>query len=188
MPALLTRTSSEPTCSVARAICIALVTSSVSGVTRGSAISRPPRTPAYTRSAPRRSASLTSARPMPRLAPVIKTVLFAMFIPSPVVSGWLQMPPTCVEPGWRLKLIGFAAHACEFRGPGGGHPGEPQQQGKERPTGHHQLDRKIRAERATRCEQSVCERLHGIPPLAPCGSQSRSHESHWPGEGTSYVR
>ena len=39
-----------------------------------------PRVPAYTFFAPRRSASSRSARPMPRFAPVIKTVLFVMFM------------------------------------------------------------------------------------------------------------
>ena len=64
-----------------RWICDALVTSSLSAVTRSSAISIGPRLPANTLFAPRRMASLTSARPMPRFAPVIRTVLFAMSIP-----------------------------------------------------------------------------------------------------------
>jgi hypothetical protein len=47
-----------------RWICDALVTSSVSAVTRSSAISIGPRLPANTRFVPLRMASLTSARPM----------------------------------------------------------------------------------------------------------------------------
>src|SRR5713226_3507242 len=81
MPALLMRTSSVSTSSTARWICEALVTSSVRGVTRLSECCSALRVPAYTLFAPRLSASVTSARPIPRLAPVIKTVLFAMFIP-----------------------------------------------------------------------------------------------------------
>src|SRR4029453_17025103 len=81
MPALLTRTSRVSTASTARWICDALVTSSVRAVTRSSAISIGPRVPANTFFAPLRIASLTSARPMPRFAPVIRTVLFAMSIP-----------------------------------------------------------------------------------------------------------
>src|SRR5262245_40627103 len=80
IPALLLRTSSDSISCAARAIWAALVTSSVTNVTRGSAISRPPRTPAYTRAAPRTRASFTSARPIPRLAPVIRTDLFAIFM------------------------------------------------------------------------------------------------------------
>src|SRR5262249_22363764 len=74
------RTSRVSTSSAARWICEALVTSSVRGVTRLSGCCSALRVPAYTLFAPRLSASLTSARPMPRLAPVIKTVLFARFI------------------------------------------------------------------------------------------------------------
>src|SRR6267378_2377196 len=65
MPALLMRTSSVSTSSTARWICEPLVTSSV---------------PAYTFFAPRRSASSRRARPIPRLAPVIKTDLFEIFM------------------------------------------------------------------------------------------------------------
>src|SRR5262245_12556323 len=81
MPALLMRTSRVSTWSAARWICETLVTSSVRGVTLSSVFCSVPRVPAYILFAPRLSASLTSARPMPRLAPVIKTVLFLMFIP-----------------------------------------------------------------------------------------------------------
>src|SRR5260370_30128112 len=80
MPALLMSTSSAPTSRAACWISATLVTSSVMGVTRVSAFSMVPRVPAYTRFTPRRSASLTSAWPMPRLAPVIKTVLFESFM------------------------------------------------------------------------------------------------------------
>src|SRR5260221_1212721 len=64
----------------ARRICEALVTSKVTGVTRLSGCRIALRAPAYTRFAPRLSASSTRARPMPRLEPVIKTVLFAIAI------------------------------------------------------------------------------------------------------------
>ena len=47
----------------------------VSGVTRGLGSARGRRVPAYTRLAPLRRASSTSACPIPRLAPVIRTVL-----------------------------------------------------------------------------------------------------------------
>src|SRR5258708_6812302 len=56
------------------------VTSSVRGVTRSSGCCRAPRVPAYTFFAPRRSASSRRARPIPRLAPVIKTDLFEIFM------------------------------------------------------------------------------------------------------------
>src|ERR1700739_2291111 len=71
------RVSTSPAACV---ICEALVTSSVKGVTRLSAFCCARRVPAYTLFAPRLSASLTSARPIPRLAPVIKTVLFVIFM------------------------------------------------------------------------------------------------------------
>src|SRR5260370_7184043 len=80
MPALLMRTSSVSTSSTARWICEPLVTSSVRGVTRSSGCCRAPRVPAYTFFAPRRSASSRRARPIPRLAPVIKTDLFEIFM------------------------------------------------------------------------------------------------------------
>src|SRR5215510_7831380 len=75
------RTSRVSTASTARWICDVLVTSSVRAVTRLSAILIGPRLPANTLFAPLRMASLTRARPMPRFAPVIRTVLFAMSIP-----------------------------------------------------------------------------------------------------------
>src|SRR6266849_1444801 len=59
-------------------MCTALVTSRIRGVTRPSGWARGWRVPAYTRLAPRRRASLTSACPMPRLAPVTRTVLSAI--------------------------------------------------------------------------------------------------------------
>src|ERR1700693_1895392 len=80
MPALLMRTWRVSTSWAALSTCEALVTSSARGVTRWLACSSTLRVPAYTLFAPRLSASLTSARPMPRLAPVIMTVLFVMFI------------------------------------------------------------------------------------------------------------
>src|SRR5262245_551627 len=75
------RTSRVSTASTARWICEALVTSSVRAVTRLSAIPIGPRLPANTLFAPLRMASPTRARPIPRFAPVIRTVLFAMSIP-----------------------------------------------------------------------------------------------------------
>src|SRR5215469_11456663 len=80
MPALLMSMSRAPTSRAACWICAMLVTSSMMGVTRLSAFSIVPRVPAYTLLAPRCSASLTSAWPMPRLAPVINTVLFSIFM------------------------------------------------------------------------------------------------------------
>src|ERR1039457_5149820 len=85
VPELLMRTSRLPTWRTACSICSASVTSSISGVTRSSAMSSVPRVPAYTLFAPRWRASWTSARPMPRLAPVIKTVFCAMFM---MISFW----------------------------------------------------------------------------------------------------
>src|SRR5262247_3757915 len=73
------RTSRVSTSSTARWICETLVTSSVRGVTRLSVLCSALRAPAYTLFAPRLSASSTSARPMPRLAPVINTVFFSSF-------------------------------------------------------------------------------------------------------------
>src|SRR5262245_4130215 len=72
-------TSRVSTSSTARWICETLVTSSVRGVTRLSVLCSALRAPAYTLFAPRLSASSTSARPMPRLAPVINTVFFSSF-------------------------------------------------------------------------------------------------------------
>src|SRR5215475_1877761 len=74
------RTSRLSTSAAACSIWEALVTSSVSGVTRLSECCIGPRVPAYTFLAPRLSASSTSARPMPRFAPVIRTVLFSISI------------------------------------------------------------------------------------------------------------
>src|SRR5258708_30792409 len=54
--------------------------SSVSGVTRPPGWAKGCRVPAYTRFAPLHKASSTSALPMPRLAPVTRTALFAMII------------------------------------------------------------------------------------------------------------
>ena len=53
-------------------------------MTRPSEWSRGWRVPAYPRFAPLLKASSTRARPMPRLAPVIKIVSFSMFIPRSV--------------------------------------------------------------------------------------------------------
>src|SRR5215475_127919 len=78
MPALLTRTSRDPTPAAAARICAASVTSSISGVTRASACANGSRVPTYTSSALLFRASSTSARPMPRLPPVTRTVLSAM--------------------------------------------------------------------------------------------------------------
>jgi hypothetical protein len=68
--------------SAAARIYAALVTSSASGVTRPSGWVMGCRVPAYTCLAPLLSASSTSACPMPRLAPVIRTVLFSMVVLS----------------------------------------------------------------------------------------------------------
>jgi hypothetical protein len=57
-----------------------ILTSRVRGVTRPSGWARGRRVPAYTRVAPLLKASSTSACPMPRLAPVTRTVIFAMFM------------------------------------------------------------------------------------------------------------
>src|SRR3984957_2910855 len=78
MPALLTRTSRASTASAAARMSAALVTSRVSGRTRGSECAHGSRVPAYTRRAPRRRASSTSARPMPRVLPVMRTALLAI--------------------------------------------------------------------------------------------------------------
>src|SRR5260370_532145 len=67
--------SSDPIWSAAAWICAALVTSRVTGVIRGSGWASGWRVPAYTRVAPLARASATSACPMPRLAPVTRTVL-----------------------------------------------------------------------------------------------------------------
>src|ERR1700733_5634696 len=78
MPALLTRTSRDSTAPAAARMSAALVTSRVSGRTRRSEWVHGSRVPAYTRRAPRRRASSTSARPMPRLLPVMRTALLAI--------------------------------------------------------------------------------------------------------------
>src|SRR5256885_3244733 len=72
--------SSASTTALACRISARLVTSSVSGVTRLSRKVTGLRIAAYTRSAPRLSASSTSARPMPGFAPVINTALFSTCI------------------------------------------------------------------------------------------------------------
>src|ERR1035438_3460356 len=87
MPALLMRMSRESTISAAAWICALLVTSRISGVTRASGCARAWRVPAYTRRAPLFRASLTSACPMPRLAPVTRTVLPAIAISAPCRYG-----------------------------------------------------------------------------------------------------
>ena len=58
----------------------AFVTSRLRGVTRAFRGVKGRRVAAYTRAAPLLTASSTSARPMPRLAPVTRTVLPAIFI------------------------------------------------------------------------------------------------------------
>src|SRR5579863_51642 len=107
MPALLIRMSRVSTSSTARSICARFVTSRVRGVTRGSEFCCAPlRFPAYILFAPRRRASSTSARPMPRLAPVIKTVLFAMFITillSKVVSSVYFLLAITNRPARRIR-------------------------------------------------------------------------------------
>src|SRR5262249_4193396 len=66
--------------SAAAWICGALVTSRAIGATRASGWAEGRRVPAYTRFAPLLRASATSACPMPRLAPVTRTVLPAIAI------------------------------------------------------------------------------------------------------------
>src|SRR5207248_1093207 len=90
MPALLMRRSRLSTLLTACWIWEALVTSSVRGVTRLSGCCSALRVPAYTLFAPRRSASATSAWPMPRLAPVINTVLLGMFITFSLFVGLFE--------------------------------------------------------------------------------------------------
>jgi hypothetical protein len=68
-------------------ICTVLVASSLSGVTRPSGWARGWRVPAYTRPAPLRRASATSACPMPRLAPVTRTALSAIVITPSCMGG-----------------------------------------------------------------------------------------------------
>ena len=80
IPALFTRTSSDSTCASAVSICAVSVRSRISGVTRASLWVKGWRVAAYTLRAPRRRASSTSARPIPRLAPVTSTALSAMVI------------------------------------------------------------------------------------------------------------
>src|SRR5260370_36393748 len=83
-------TWSVSTSSRGRGICEPLVTSSVRGVTRSSGCCRAPRVPAYTFFAPRRSASSRRARPIPRLAPVIKTDLFEIFMTFSFVDSTFE--------------------------------------------------------------------------------------------------
>src|ERR1035438_10506470 len=87
MPALLMRMSRDSTSPAAALICASLVTSRTSGVTRASGCARASRVPAYTRRAPLFRASLTSACPMPRLAPVTRTVLPVIVISAPCRYG-----------------------------------------------------------------------------------------------------
>ena len=87
MPALLIRMSSDPMRCAAAWTCAASVMSIVTGVTRGSGWVSGSRVPAYTRAAPRARASVTSACPMPRLAPVTRMVVSAMFM-SAAPFGW----------------------------------------------------------------------------------------------------
>src|SRR6266566_6641818 len=88
MPALLIRMSSGPAWLAAAWTCAVLVTSSIRGVTRASGWARGWRVPASTRLAPLARASAASACPMPRLAPVTRTVLSFMVMPvAPVVFG-----------------------------------------------------------------------------------------------------
>ena len=72
--------STDSTTPVAARIAAGSVTSRVSGVTRWSECIQVPRVLAYTRRAPRRSASSTSARPMPLLPPVTRTVFPVIFV------------------------------------------------------------------------------------------------------------
>src|ERR1700694_4053621 len=85
-PALLMRISRDSTFLRAPSICAAFVTSRVRGVTRPSVWAKGWRVPAYTRFAPLLKASSTNARPIPRLAPVTKTALSAIFIFAPYVE------------------------------------------------------------------------------------------------------
>src|SRR5215469_4396475 len=78
MPALLISMSSDSTWSAAAWICAVLVTSRLRGVTRSCGWGSGRRVPAYTRLAPLARASAASACPMPRLAPVTRTVLSFM--------------------------------------------------------------------------------------------------------------
>src|SRR5262252_3883203 len=107
------------------------------GVTRPSECAKGRRVAAYTRFAPLLNASSTSARPMPRFAPVIKTVLFSMFIPSSLLLVVLSTSYYALPAGedtshedFCLTDFGFpkahfsadvlavsfgpAAHACEW--------------------------------------------------------------------------
>src|SRR5262249_52977049 len=82
-------------------ICAGSVTSNINGTTRSSAHVSGWRVPAYTRCAPRPSASATSARPRPRLAPVTRIDLPAKVVglitfgspdSSVVRIRWLRHP------------------------------------------------------------------------------------------------
>src|SRR5215472_15956102 len=99
MPALLIRTSRDSTWPAARCTCAASVTSRASGVTRASGWARGWRVPAYTRVAPLRRASSTSARPMPRLPPVTRTVLSAI-VTMVTVSSSLMWSCKPDKPVW----------------------------------------------------------------------------------------
>src|SRR6516164_10698704 len=111
MPALLIRMSRASTCPAAAWICAALVTSRAIGVTRASGWARDRRVPAYTRFAPLLRASATSACPMPRVAPVTRTVLPA------IVIALLPYGVGSAPPGWR-PLIQTRRIPQNRRGPG----------------------------------------------------------------------
>src|SRR5580700_8529176 len=116
MPALLMRTSRDSTLSTAPLMCAALVTSRVRGVTRPSECAKGWRVPAYTRFAPLLKASSTSARPMPRLAPVIKTVLLSMFITFSFRS-WLViyfLLAITDRSAWRIRPTTKIFVLCRF--------------------------------------------------------------------------
>src|SRR5882757_3854227 len=83
------RMSSDSTLPTAARVCAGSVTSRVTGVTRPSTWARGRRVPAYTRFAPLRRASSTSACPIPRLAPVTRTVRSAIVMvpPDPDAPG-----------------------------------------------------------------------------------------------------
>src|SRR5260370_19806520 len=81
------RISRDPAFSTAPLVCAVLVTSRVRGVTRPSKWTKGWRVPAYTRFAPLLKASSTSACPIPRLAPVTRTALSAIVIPSRLIGS-----------------------------------------------------------------------------------------------------
>src|ERR1700757_360564 len=102
---------------------------------------------------------------MPRLAPVIRMVLSAMFMGISCVWVCLaRFAGSCVEPAARPTLIGPVLRSRLRVRWSCIRAVEPEEQCDQRASGQQELDRQVGAEGAAGCNDFQCKRSHDVFP------------------------